>query len=205
MRRRRSGILTLGCGILFMATATRAQDISVGLIGGLTYTSPQALQNGSAREIYERRSGYHFGLFVDLGLSERTHLRPAAIWSVKEIGVQPGGGGLSLGSDFQLNHVDVPLDLRLELAIPFIAPYVLLGPQAAIRIDARDEDDRSLKDRFRLLSWSANVGLGLRMHVLGLVLYPELRYNFGLDKLNERGPWEDLKLNMVQLRLGLAL
>ncbi|MCS7081970.1 MAG: outer membrane beta-barrel protein [Bacteroidetes bacterium] len=196
-------LLCLAC--LVGAGLSYGQGIGVGVVGGLNYSSPRALQNGSARDIYERRSGYDVGLFLDLGLSSTTHLRPGFFWSVKRIGAQSSTGSISQGSDFEINFVNVPLDLVLQLAVPLISPYVLLGPQAAVKIDAKDAEGRPLRDRIKVLSWSGNVGLGLRVRLLGLALYPEIRYNLALDNLNEPGAWDDLRVNLVHLRLGLGL
>ena len=73
--------------------------------------------------------------------------------------------------------LEVPVDFRLRLPTPKLQPYLMGGP--VVRFNATDDEDR-----FRSLSLAGGAGVGLELPIGRFVIYPELKYTFGITRAN---------------------
>ena len=179
-----------------------------GLAAGLNFDSFEDIQVNNRQTTYDNATGYHFGIFLDLGAGP-IGLRPGVYY--REFGdIETNVTGVL--ESFDLSLVEVPIDLRLSLAaIPVIRPYVTAGPVLSFA-STTNEDYKDLFSKFYV---SANIGVGLEIMVpgVGLRLLPEIRYALGItelmkDSFEVRGVSftadDTQRLNGVMLRLGVA-
>ncbi len=201
------GVLVVVASLVGSATEVRAQ---IGFAGGLNYAQFGDINFGSAEASVDNASGYHVGIFFDLAAGP-VAIRPGLFFrNVKDISYEIDAG--SSGVNYDLNLIDVPVDLRLRLPAPLLSPYLLAGPVVTFA-SSSDED---FGDSIENLLFSGNIGAGLELHVpiLGVTLFPEVRYAFGLSPLVKEFEFlgasfqaEDgnQRMNSIMLRLGIAL
>ncbi len=104
--------------------------------------------------------------------------------------------------------LEIPIDVRYRMPLPFLTPYVMAGP--VLRFPSGDE---AIKDNLKEFSLAGSLGVGVEVSLLGLRLYPELQYTFGVTEFTkgfevggvEINPDARQHLNVVMLRVGVAL
>jgi len=200
-----SGVLL--CSLILIFVSVRATRAQIGFAAGLNFDSISDVKLGSADATFDNATGYHLGVFYDLGFGPTAFrvglfYRDAGTLTASVPGLRP---------DFDLSLVEIPVDLRFNLtATPIIRPYFSVGPVFSFPSSGNSDFDRNLEK----MTVSMNVGLGLSMHVLGVDLFPEARYNVGIssilkDELNIGGigvrASDTQRLNTVMLRLGVRL
>jgi hypothetical protein len=157
-----------------------------GLTVGISYASLGDIRVGDAETSYEKRTGSHFGFFVQSALGP-LGLRTGAIY----LNAGPLFEGLSddlegnalFDDSFDLRFFVIPLDLQYRIPTPAISPYLLLGPE--LRFNTTSAGD--FEDNFKSVVWGGNLGVGAEIAVpfLNLTLAPEVRYAFDLTDLTE--------------------
>jgi len=198
------------CGALFLASMivspARAQ---LGVAAGVNFDNINDVKSSANKGNFDNATGFHFGVFYDFGAGPIS-LRPGIFYrNVSNVDFTVSG----LKDQFDLNMVEVPVDLHFNLtATPLIKPYALAGPVFTYSKASGGE----LKDAVQNLNVAANIGLGLSLSVpgLGLRLFPELRYAFGIsrfvkDKFEVGGVNFDAsgtsRMNSFMVRLGVGL
>ena len=194
-------LLTLSAG--WLARPAQAQ---LGIAAGINYDDLSDIDTGSAETSFDNASGYHIGLFYDLAVGPLA-LRPGVFYM--DVGEFDGGEDV-FDEGFDLNLIEVPVDVRLRLApTPILTPYFMAGPVFRFPSASGDGFDEVLEE----VNVAGNVGAGLELNLAGLRLFPEIRYTFGLsnftrDEFEFRGRnirvEEEGRLNTFILRLGLA-
>ncbi len=195
------------CGLLPILSSTQASRAQVGFAAGLNFDSISDVRLGSADATFDNATGYHLGVFYDLGFGPAAFrlglfYRDAGTLTASVPGLRP---------DFDLSLVEIPVDVRFNLtATPVIRPYFSVGPVFSFPSSGNSGFDRNLEK----MTASINVGLGLSMHLLGVNLFPEARYNVGISSIlkdeltiggiNVRAS-DTQRLNTVMLRLGVRL
>lgn len=217
-RRLQSSVLLFAMALLLLPVSTRAQD--VGIVGGLNYGSVNDVSISDARTTYENRSGYHIGLYLDLGLGPIA-VRPGIRYinagrlfaGLSETLRDETGGAIGEGfDDFNVNMFVIPVDVRLQLPFPLIQPYAFAGPE--LRFPDASDGDSDLTDDLSDNEVAGNLGLGAQVTLpgLGMTLTPELRYTIGLtglmgEDISVGGQTfqtsESQRVNMFFLSLGL--
>lgn len=195
-------LLALGC------LAARPAQAQFGVAAGLNFDSFGDIDLGSAEASVENATGYHIGVFYDLAAGPLA-IRPGLFYRViQDIEYELSTGNLP-DNVFDLNMIEVPIDVRFRMPAPLIAPYVLAGPVFAFASSEDDDFDESLED----LTISANIGVGVELGILGVRLFPELRYSFGITPIVNDFDFlgssvtpddESQRLNVLMLRLGVA-
>ena len=190
-----------------LPTSANAQLI---LAGGLNFESLEDIDTGSTKATVDNATGYHFGLYYNLGAGAFA-VRPGVfIRNINRLETS----ALSLRDNYKLNLVDVPVDVRFRVASGSpVVPSVSFGPVVHFANSDNDDFDEALDN----LSLSAAVGGGVefRLPGLGLKLYPEIRYSFGLSGITKDGEpitiaGQDFRienpsnLNTIMLRLGIG-
>ncbi len=187
----------------FGAAAARAQ---LGVAVGGNFNQLSDIQT-EPEATFDNASGFHVGLFYDLALGP-VSLRPGVFYV--DLGeFDAAVGGFNAGT-FDLNLVEIPVDVRVRLAAaPVVRPYLLAGPVFRFASTGNDDFNESLNP----FTYAGNVGLGLEIGAPGgLTLFPELRYSFGVTSLTDDFTFlgagfeadEDQHLNVFMLRLGVA-
>ncbi len=198
-------ILPVCFALLLAGAAARPAAAQLGIAAGLNYADFNDIDLGSRSASVDNASGYHLGVFLDLPFGA-VAVRPGVFFrNVQDITYDV------LDRNVDLNLIDVPIDLRLRLPAPLVAPYLTAGPV----ITYASSSDEAFNDSVRDLSLSANVGAGVELSVplLGLKLFPEVRYAFGVSNLVDdfeflgasmRTDGESQRLNSFMLRLGVG-
>lgn len=204
-------MLVVVATLLFFGVASSAVDsvAQVGIAGGLNFESLDDIQTGSRRATFDNATGYHIGVFLDIGAGMLA-VRPGVY--LRDLGTFQLTEG-SVTEEFDLSMIEVPVDVRLRLmSFPAVKPFAAAGPVLSFPTSNDDEVDSSLKT----LNVSGNVGGGLEVAVpgSGIVLIPELRFAFGVSDLIESDsdfsiggtefvPEDSPKTSAIMLRLGL--
>lgn len=165
---------------------------------------------GSSEATFDNSTGWHAGLAIDVPLGP--------------VAVQPGLRYMDAGTlfeelamddfdpeeDINVTLLEVPLNLRLRLNTPKVTPYVMAGPVLRIPLTP----DGEMNDDLKTLSVAGGIGAGLEVSLVGLTLYPELRYTFGIsDFVNDDFELDGRtfttestqRLNAIMLSVGLGL
>lgn len=201
-------VLALG-----MAAPAAAQ---FGIAAGLNFDSIDDIDAGgqNVRSTFDQASGYHAGIFYDLGAGA-VGLRFGLFYrDLGDIGDEIRVEGTSVPVSVDLSMIEVPVDLRLTLSSGAkTAPYVLLGPVLSLpRSHSEDSAiNATFDDALKTLMVAGTVGGGVVLNLGTIAVMPELRYAFGLSGLTGKefkyGDTtfridETQKVRSVQLRVG---
>lgn len=182
-----------------------------GIAAGLNFDDFSDLNFRDVQGSVDNATGYHFGVFFDLAAGPLA-IRPGVFYrEVGDINYDYDFPNVDVDQTFDLSLVEVPIDVRFRLPAPLITPYLLAGPVFAFASSTNDDFDESLKD----LSVAANIGVGVELGLpgVGIRLFPEIRYSFGITSMVDDfeflganiSPEEDNQnLNVLMVRLGLA-
>lgn len=158
--------------------------------------------------------GYHVGLFYNLGVGPLS-LRPGVFYvDAGEFDAQIEQGCNDPENcptqTFDLQFVEIPVDIRFRTASPFVRPYFLVGPVFRFA----ETSDEALKESLNQFTYAANIGLGVEIgNLVGVKAHTELRYAFGVSRIFDDAaflgamftPDQEPQLNIWMLRLGVAL
>jgi len=180
----------------------------IGISGGLNFNQLDDISATNANATYESSTGYHVGVFYDLGLGPIA-VRPGVMY--RQVGTYEFGDIPGVGEevDIELNAVEVPIDVRWRvLPLPLVKPYVLAGP--VLTFPQSSEDFGSTKS----VNLNADIGAGVEITLpgVGLTLMPELRYGIATGSILEDefeigdvevDPQDNPRLNSIMLRLNV--
>jgi len=196
MRPFRTTLLTLAVvfATAFTASSAHAQIIpKFGVAGGLNFGS----LSDAATADFESSTGYHVGIFGDVGFGPLA--ARASILYVK-------AGDIGQGDDeASVTFIAVPVDFKFRFPSPIVKPYALLGPEARFATgDLADADARSV-------NFAINAGIGAELDALvGPSLFAELRYaldvtGFADDEFLGFQTDDSFKVSVFYLRVGVGL
>jgi len=189
--------------VLVAASPARAQ---IGLTGGLNFNQLDDINATNANANFENSTGYHIGVFYDLGLGP-VAIRPAVIY--RQVGTYEFNDLPSGTEEINLNAIEIPIDLRWRvLPLPLVKPYLLAGPVLTF---PQSEDDF---DSTESLNLNADIGAGVEITLpgIGFTLMPELRYGIATSSFlkdefeigdTDIQPQDEARLNSVMLRLNV--
>lgn len=173
-------LITAWC--IISVLAVHAQYI--GLKGGLNLSEFNIDQDKLSDE--KLRTGYHFGAFLQLPLSDGFALQPEVLYSTKgtRASYVSEDSGFTGDIDYKLDYIDVPLlgVLKLgDLAEIHLGPY--FGFTSSTKIDRSGselEDEQDFDKEFiKSLDYGLVVGAALNFGMFNL----GARYNYGLQKI----------------------
>lgn len=195
--------LLIALALLVAGTAVPAAA-QFGIAAGLNYEQMDDLDVGNLKGTFDAASGYHVGVFYDIGAGP--------------IGLKIGAYYRDLGDvDFSLSGVegvnltmfDFPIDVRLNvLPFPVVSPYLFAGPVISIP----RSDDADLDDSLESLFVAGTVGGGLQIGMGAVTLMPEFRYGIAITELTGESfriagqqfdASQGTRGNTIQVRLGL--
>jgi len=205
-------VLTLAIGL--HAGITQEAHAQFGVAAGLNFENPGDVNIADGVEgTFGNSTGFHVGVFYDFAVGPLA-IRPGVFY--RDAGnidySQEGGADVDLPNDFDLSLIEVPIDLRFRMATPVVKPYLLAGPVFSFPSSDDDVFDESLESIY--VSGSIGAGLEVAVPVVGIRLFPEIRYAFGLNSFIKDDAEifgvnvdaEDTsKLNAFMIRLGVGL
>lgn len=162
--------LILGSTLAVAATLTSAlpAQAQLGIGAGLNFSDFEDIDSSSGSATLDASTGYHFGLFVNLG-SGALSLRPGVYYH------RLGTYDFPSGDELDLAAIEVPVDVRLTLMPEGpVRPFVLAGP--VLTFPRSGDFDAAVED----MSLSADIGAGLELRMASISLMPELRYSMGV-------------------------
>ena len=189
--------------LLFIAaislTTLKAQSIHLGIKGG---ASVNKLTGQSFTDKFS--FGYHFGGFIEIGISKKLSLQPEVFVSqIKQdtssqfraiynnlLGVAP--------SNIQLSYLNLPILLGYKVSDQF---SIQLGPQYSILMNQNANLLQNGKNAFKNGDFSI-LG-GLQLEVSKFRIYG--RYVVGLNNLNDIDKMDEWKNQSLQIGIGLTI
>ena len=161
--------------LLGTASFIQAQSVNFGVKAGLNFAS----LNGDDVDALDGRTGYHFGLVAEIGISDNFSIQPEAIYSAQ---------GAKLGDvDFNVDYITVPVLAEFSLVENL---SLQVGPQFGFVIADKNIEDPESFD----LSGAAGLELSLGK------FFAQARYNMGFSDVVAEG---EAKNSVFQLSLGL--
>jgi len=177
----------------------------LGVAAGLNFESMSEV-TGDAEATFENSTGYHVGIFYDLGMGPISVRLGGFYRDVSDVETTRNG----VIDAFDLTMVDVPVDVRFNLtATPLVHPYILAGPVFSFPSSTDTEYDKALEK----VSVSGNVGAGLAFNLGAVTIYPEVRYVIGVSRFMKDqfeiggvsfDSEEVQRQNSVMIRLGVG-
>ena len=159
---------------LLVTTAVNAQDINIGVKGGLNVYN---INNDNNSE-YDSKLGFHAGLIGHIHLTRQFAVQPELVYSVQ--GAKYTNGGIE--SKLNLGYINVPVLLQYMFDNGF---RLQAGPQVGFMLNAKTEigDVKTdVKDNFKTVDFGLGFGAG---YVTTSGFGIDARYNLGLSNINE--------------------
>ncbi len=165
------------CALLVGAIFTvKAQESHLGIKAGVNFST----LTGDGVEGLSNKTGYHFGVTTELGLSDNFSIQPEVLYSTQ--------GAESEDVDFDINYVNIPVLAKLYVMRNFSLQG---GPQFGYVVG----DDTG----FDLKEYDLSGAVGAELKIKSLFL--QARYNFGLSDVSDSGT----KNAVFQFSLGYNL
>ncbi|WP_425154909.1 outer membrane beta-barrel protein [Candidatus Palauibacter sp.] len=191
-------LLSLACAVPSSA------DAQIGVLAGYNRDALEEFVPANGFDFTDLNNGFHIGIFLNLNLATFA-LRPALVYH-RVPGLVARGGEDRL--QFDLDLLEIPVDVRIRFPFPAVSPYLLAGPVFIFPSSTVEGVDDLLTAR----PIRAEFGAGLELD-LGLRLWPEVRYGFGINSLMGsevpvgstvlRGDGKP-RLDTLTLRLGIS-
>jgi hypothetical protein len=209
----RSSALVLLFAAFSFAVALPA-GAQFGIAAGLNFDSIDDinLEADDGRSTFDQATGYHAGVFYDLGVGPLGVRIGLFYRDLGTIDVE----GVAEPVEVNLSMIEAGVDLRYTiLAVPKASPYLLVGPVVSLpRSDSEGGGafEKSYDDALESLMVSGVVGAGVSLNLGTIAVMPEIRYAVGLSGLTgkefEIGGItyrieKTQKVKSVQLRLGI--
>ena len=159
----------------------------------------------SAGEIYESRTGWHAGAFLQIR-GDKVGFQPEIIFSQQGSKFKYSSTDPSLKSNF--SYVNIPLIFKLYTIAGL---NIQVGPQIGFLTSAEAEDynatngqitEQDIKDDLKKTDISLGIGLGWDLP-FGLTI--DGRYNWGLSDINSGATVGSIKNQVWQLSVGYKL
>ncbi len=197
-------------------------NAQVGIAGGVTFSELGDIATDDRSASLKRVPGWHVHLWVDLPLGSFA-LRPGLRYmdagrlfnpsntsgfvtapDPPEFGGAPDSGFPdatgSVNDDHFVTYIEIPIDVRYQYKLPFISPYVLVGPVLRFATDTNNQD------RLRTLSMAAAAGVGLEIRLAGLRFYPEVKRTFGVSRFtSDEYEFADIVIRPDEQRLHATM
>lgn len=174
------------------ATGLFAQGLSGGLKAGLNIANA----SGDDADGTDARISYHFGGYVNLGITEKLSIQPELL--LNNLGYE------SSDPDFgDLTQKQTYLSIPVNLQYSFGVLNVYAGPQFSFLLKSEisaDGFDVDTKDAYKGLDLGANFGIGANFGKFNATA----RYTLGLSNVADADD-VDFKNTAIQLSLGYRL
>lgn len=168
-------LIFLAIMLLGFTVTTQAQDIKLGLKGGVNFAN----LNGDDVENLDGRTGFHIGAVLQISLLDTFAVQPEVLYSSQ--------GADFTNADLKIDYLNVPILAKLKFAKVI---SVEAGPQLGFVVtEGKDIEDIESFDL------SGAVGAGVEFGKF----FGQVRYNFGLTDVVSDG---DVKNSAFQVSVG---
>mgnify|MGYP002814190460 CR=1 FL=1 len=183
-------------------------------VGRATTSNPSPQRFSSV----DPTAGYRIGMYlpyrhsrlvgIDVGLTFETR---GAVGHATSAGWGSDPIPFEVERDFALRYLTIPLRARVPLRQGRFVPYVTLGPELSVLLNAKSDvttvsagwhrtESQDLTRWADLFSWGAQASIGVRQLVNGRPLFLELGLSRGLEGVGG----DDLKVGQIPSGLGEA-
>lgn len=178
-------LITIIAVMVFTAGTATAQNINIGLKGGLNSYNIENEDNSA----FDPRMGFQIGLLGHMHLNEQFAFQPELVYSLQ--------GAKSSSTDIRLDYMNIPLLLQYMFDNGF---RVQTGPQLGFLIDAEAENGSSMDvgDEFKSIDLGLSIGASYVHSSTGFGI--DARYNLGLTDISENS---NEKLTNRGLQIGV--
>lgn len=171
-RRARSRGVRLALGLACALPSTVGAQI--GVLAGYNRDTLEEFLPENGFGLTDVADGYHVGVFLNFSLATFS-IRPALVYHRMPDLIAIAG---EERVRFDIDLLEFPLDFRIRLPMPIVQPYVFAGPVLTFPSSSLSSVDGLLEAR----PVRAEFGVGIELDI-GLRLWPEVRYGFGLGSL----------------------
>lgn len=181
--------------VALLATGAFAQGISGGVKAGLNLANVK----GDDVEDTDMRIAFHFGGFLNFGLSDALSVQPELLYNSVGAKMSDDDGDFV----YKLNYISIPVNLIYS----FGNFNIQAGPQFGFLASAKgkatydgESEEVDMKDFYKSTDIGVNIGLGAafgKAHV-------SARYGIGLANIADFEE-ADVKNSVIQLSLGYKL
>ena len=194
------------CGGFITTQSAQAQ---IGFAAGYNYNKLTDIDLGSGLSSFENATGWHAEIWFDIPvgvLALRPGLRYMSAGSIFEFA---NDANTNFQDNFNINLFEIPIDFRFRFNMQIITPFITVGP--VLRFPSGGGDQISGMNN---VSMGGGLGFGLELNFGLVMLYPELKYTFGITQFTAEEfqiagiPFQTTDtqlLNGVMLRLGVGL
>lgn len=182
---------SISIAMLLMATGTEAQNVNIGIKGGLNVFN---IKNDNGVK-YDTRLGFHAGLIGHIHLSKEVALQPELVFSLQGAKYTIAG----VETQYSLGYINVPFMFQYMFDNGF---RLEAGPQAGFLVSAKAKTGSSssidIMDNLKKVDFALAGGIGYVNPPTGFGI--DLRYNLGLSNINDNG---SVKSNNRGMQLGV--
>ena len=186
-------ILILALGL--SSAESVAQGFGLGLKAGLNFANQDISVDAAQNFDVSSKTGYHFGAYAKLMISENFGIQPEAYYSVQGSEYTFDGTASAIKS----GYLQVPVLARIGFAKFF---NIHAGPQFGILLSNKDDILGDIKDQTKGSDFAIAAGVGID---LPLGLNGAVRYVHGLSDVNDDGSGSEIKNSMIQISVGFDL
>lgn len=205
--------------ILLVGGRLFAQEFNVGVMGGLNLATVNEFSmrdddnNSNTTDNPDFRTGFHLGIFSELGLVDVLQIKPAILYSQK--GFKSTNTYLTLTgtqtaeTTTKLDYIDIPILLKLK-PVPMVS--LQAGPVFSFlankSVETEYEDNSSTsesqdpfdEDDLRSSDVLGYVGIGFEASKARL----DIGYNFGFAKIDKEDSENRARNEVFQVSLGFV-
>ena len=202
---------------LLVAVPLQAQDITVGVKGGLNVADVSTDVADIQELDLSSKTGFVGGAYANFGLGGVFAIQPEVLYSQK--GFKGGESGSPLEASFKTNYFEIPVLLKAQFPMTMLRPAVYAGPVVSFETSCKlgftggdtsldfdcDSPEADAGDR-KKTDFGAVFGANLDLFVGPLVLTVDGRYQLGLTNLNDDpdAPDESVKNRVWQFMAGVG-
>jgi len=184
---------------MFLILGTAQAQVELGAIVGLNLANVDVKPEESGVDFKIKKSFAIGGVF-DYEINENFSFTATPVYITKGTKVEFPGSGI----DFKVSYFEIAALLKFKLPTEKTRPYILAEPSLGFLLSAK-QDDEDVKDDFKNMDFSLNIGAGLSIPVNNNTIFIEFRYAFGLNNISE-DPDEDetVKNRGLQFMAGIT-
>lgn len=172
---------TILTAIVLVLLSFSAKAQYFGIKGGLNFSNLN-VDNVSDKNM---RSGYHFGAYANLPITQGFSIQPEVLYSTKGNKANYKFGPISEDVTTKLNYIDVPIlaVIRLgDMAQLEVGPYFGLLVNSKLKYEGAFEGSDDLdNDAFKTLDYGIAAGFAVNLSFLQI----GARYNYGLQEIQD--------------------
>lgn len=203
--------------LAFAATRLPAQDITIGVKGGLN-VADVSTDVPEIEDIKATKTGFVGGAYVNFGLGGVFAVQPEVLYSEKGFKGEDSQFP-DISAQFKVNYFEIPVLLKAQFPMEMIRPAVYVGPVISFETSCKfgltqgtvsadfdcDSPEADVGDR-KTTEFGGVFGANLDLFVGPLVLTLDGRYQLGFTNLNDdpTATDESLKSRVWQFMGGVG-